>query len=52
MEKIDPDKKYSASLDEELKLILEEYRSGYIDVYTMLKLIDMTCRDFLEKNDE
>ena len=39
---------YSHELDEELKLILEEYRKGQLSVDELLKLIDVSCRDYLE----
>jgi hypothetical protein len=46
---------YSKELDEEIRFILEEYRDGHLSVYSMLKLIDVTCREHMdfkiEKND-
>lgn len=42
---------YSEELENQLNLILEEYRNGMITVQQMLKLIDIACRDHLENKD-
>ena len=39
---------YSKELDEELKLLLQEYRDGKISVKDLLKLVDTSCRDHLD----
>ena len=41
---------YSDDLDQEIRFILEEYRDGNLSVYQLMKLIDATCREHLERN--
>jgi len=41
-------KEYSIDLDEQLKLLLQEYREGEITTKQLLKLVDMACRDHME----
>ena len=39
---------YSKELDNELKLLLKEYRNGDLKVEDLLKLVDAACRDHLD----
>ena len=43
---------YSDELDEELRVILIEYREGKIGSGEMLKLINIACKDHFEFNRE
>jgi hypothetical protein len=42
---------YSEELENELNLILAEYRNGLISVKQMLKLIDISCKEHLENKE-
>lgn len=42
---------YSEELENELNLILEEYRNGLISVKQMLKLIDISCKEHLDQKE-
>ena len=39
---------YSKKLDDDIKLLLQEYRAGLLTVEELLKLIDMACRDNID----
>jgi len=39
---------YDPVLDDELKLLLIEYRDGKLTVAQLLQLIDSACRDYLD----
>jgi len=39
---------YSKELDEELKLLLQEYREGNLKVSDLIKLVDTACKDHLD----
>ena len=39
---------YSEELDEELKLLLQEYRDGNLGMIELAKLVDAACRDHFD----
>ena len=40
---------YSTELDQEIRIILQEFREGKINAKQLLDLIDMSCREYFDQ---